>query len=90
MKTNLSEPWPFKGNLKSKISIGEKYITQKLTIFNDDNEIMPFSMGWHPWFKRTLSSGEIEIKFDSQYKWEYKRSFICNSRNSSLIEVFVY
>ena len=59
-----------KGNLKSKISIGEKYITQKLTIFNDDNEIMPFSMGWHPWFKRTLSSGEIEIKFDSQYKWE--------------------
>ncbi|MBA4715241.1 MAG: hypothetical protein ACJ0GV_00630 [Dehalococcoidia bacterium] len=70
MKTNLSEPWPFKGNLKSKISIGEKYITQKLTIFNDDNEIMPFSMGWHPWFKRTLSSGEIEIKFDSQYKWE--------------------
>ena len=70
LKTNLSGPWPFKGNVKSKISIGKNYINQKLVIFNDDNEIMPFSMGWHPWFKRTLSSGHLEIKFDSQYKWE--------------------
>ena len=70
LKTNLSGPWPFKGNVKSKISIGKNYINQKLVISNDDNEIMPFSMGWHPWFKRTISSGHLEIKFDSQYKWE--------------------
>ena len=68
--TKLSKPWPYKGIVRFKISLGNRKINNELAIINEDSEVMPYSIGWHPWFKRRLSKGELKIKFDAKYKWE--------------------
>ena len=31
---------------------------------------MPFSMGWHPWFNRSLGSNDLSVEFNSKFKWK--------------------
>ena len=61
ISTKLSEPWPYEGKVELKIYLDGPSLRQELLITNFDSEIMPFSMGWHPWFNKYLGSEEVEI-----------------------------
>ena len=90
IKTNLSDPWPYKGSVKFKISLLGKKIKNELTITNEDTDIMPFSLGWHPWFKRKLKKEDLNIKFDAKYKWELVDSIPSSKKiNSDEIPMFL-
>ena len=70
ISTDLADPWPFKGKVELKIYLDGASLNQELLITNNDTEIMPFSMGWHPWFNKYLGTEEVELIFDAKYKWE--------------------
>ena len=80
ISTKLSEPWPYKGKVELKIYLDGPSLRQELLITNFDSEIMPFSMGWHPWFNKYLGLEEVEIIFDAEYKWETTSDSIPTSK----------
>jgi len=83
ISTNLNKPWPYKGNVTFAISLNDQSIKQELSILNKDSDVMPFSMGWHPWFKRNLKDEGVKIKFDAKYKWETKNEIPTSSKLDS-------
>tara|TARA_B100000941_G_scaffold286313_1_gene259642 strand:- start:1655 stop:2530 length:876 start_codon:yes stop_codon:yes gene_type:complete len=72
LSSSVLKPWPFKSQIKSRFKLLENKLRQELTIINHDNYVMPYSLGWHPWFNRSLGSEDLVIKFDSDFKWEIK------------------
>ena len=70
ISTDLRSPWPYSGSVLSKVSLNDNSIKQELIIKNEDEHIMPFSMGWHPWFNRKIGSAELSLIFNGNYLWK--------------------
>ena len=70
LSSKILKPWPFDGEINSKFTLFKNKLLQELTIINNDKSVMPFSMGWHPWFNRSLGSNDLSVEFDSKFKWK--------------------
>ena len=55
--TDLGEQWPFAGRCRQWFDLGERHLTMMLEVESLDE---PFwaAIGWHPWFRTRLDTGE--------------------------------
>jgi aldose 1-epimerase len=62
----LDERWPFRGRAEQRFVLDEEGLAMTLRI--DADEPMPASLGWHPWFRRSLGEGTppVRLQFDAQ------------------------
>jgi aldose 1-epimerase len=63
LSVDLRAPWPFAGRLVHRITLMEGAVRQELEL--RAVESMPATLGWHPWFPRTLNgaTGPVEWSF---------------------------
>ena len=57
---NINWPWPFAAHAEYRIR--DHTFSATLTLCNRSSESMPAGMGWHPFFNRSLYSGEEEVR----------------------------
>ena len=55
--TDLGEHWPFAGRCHQRITMGDDRISFSLSV-ESAGEGFWVSLGWHPWFRTELASGE--------------------------------
>ena len=84
LSSKILKPWPFDGEINSKFTLFENKLLQELTIINNDKSVMPFSMGWHPWFKRSLGSKDVLVRFKSEFKWKIENEIPTSEKLISL------
>ncbi|MDP7673677.1 MAG: hypothetical protein QGI31_02425 [Dehalococcoidia bacterium] len=72
MSINLSKPWPFNGHIKYSIALQGRSLVQTMQMFaaDDESRAFPGSLGWHPWFNRSLGSDTMEVKAEVSDQWE--------------------
>ncbi len=62
---DLGPDWPFGGKVVQRFALTERSLTLTLEI-HAAKEAFPASLGWHPWFKKTLSNGaSAAVSFDA-------------------------
>ena len=60
LSTPLRPPWPFPGRVVQRVSLEPTRLTLTLEVHADD-EAMPASCGWHPWWRRP-----VEVTFEAE------------------------
>jgi aldose 1-epimerase len=55
LSIELDERWPYRGRAVQRFELDAGSMTFELTL--DAAEPMPATIGWHPWFRRTLEPG---------------------------------
>ncbi len=55
IEIELDGRWPFRGRVEQRFALDEDGLAVTMTL--DADEPMPGMVGWHPWFRRTLSPG---------------------------------
>jgi galactose mutarotase-like enzyme len=65
------EQWPFGGTAQLKPTVEEDEVVVRLDVTAGDCE-MPIAIGWHPWFRRRLTSGaEMKLTLPGDARmWE--------------------
>ena len=58
--TELNDPWTFGGQVRQRFELTEQSLTVDLRI-EATSYMMPAMLGWHPWFRRQLETGESAI-----------------------------
>ena len=69
MDVALDAPWPFAGRVRHDVVLAPDHLALTLTV--DADETMPVTLGWHPWFLRTLAAGgeaELVVPADRIYE----------------------
>ena len=63
--TDLGPDWPFAGTAFQAFTLSAEALTCRLEVRAD--EVMPASIGWHPWFVRRPEglAGELELEFEA-------------------------
>ncbi|MFT7473363.1 MAG: aldose 1-epimerase [Verrucomicrobiales bacterium] len=65
IRYELHHPWPWKGDVIQRFELRESSLTLVIQVNAVDRQ--PFQLGWHPWFNRTVSTGEeATLKFEAQ------------------------
>jgi aldose 1-epimerase len=63
LSVELGEPWPFAGSVTQRFDLefDRLLVTMELAAA----EPMPASVGWHPWFRRSLDGvGQVRLGFE--------------------------
>lgn len=69
MEVALADPWPWAGAVRHEVSIDGLQVVLRLTVTAEER--MPAWLGWHPWFRRSLSSGErADVSFEARARHE--------------------
>ena len=67
---DLGDGWPFAGRVVHRIRLAPDGLDLRLEVWAED-ESFPASCGWHPWWRRRLSSGEpLELDLEAGAMWE--------------------
>lgn len=70
-QVTLEEPWPFRGVVVSRVELDGASLQQTLEVRAAERErSFPVGVGWHPWFRRSLGSGELTVQADAVAQWE--------------------
>lgn len=56
LEADLYDPWPFEGTVRVELAVHHDGLDAALVL--EAREEMPVVLGWHPWFRRRLTSGE--------------------------------
>lgn len=67
---DLAEPWPYSGRVTQLAELTADSLTLTLGVETYD-ESFPAQAGWHPWFRRDLGGGDVELDF--QAAWQEER-----------------
>ena len=61
----LDERWPFRGRAEQRFALDEDGLSMTLVVEAD--EPMPATVGWHPWFRRSVGEGipDVRLRFDA-------------------------
>ena len=62
LSIDLDDRWPFRGRVVQRFALDEDSMTFELTL--EAAEPMPATIGWHPWFRRTLEPGGPPVGLD--------------------------
>jgi len=57
---DLDERWPFRGRVTQAFALDEDGLRVTMTL--DADEPMPATIGWHPWFRRTIGAGAAPVE----------------------------
>lgn len=75
LRTALADPWPYRGLVRYHIELGGASLRQRLEVHAAENEReFPAGVGWHPWFARSLGTGEGTVRADVEAQWELDAS----------------
>lgn len=69
---DLGPPWPFGGTATHELRLRPDGLTARLEVTNDDRA-MPVTAGWHPWWRRRLGTGDLELDVDLTAARMYER-----------------
>jgi galactose mutarotase-like enzyme len=58
----LGPPWPFAGRVRQRFVLAADRLD--VTMELEADEPQPAVIGWHPWFRRRVAGGEIEIEVE--------------------------
>ncbi len=58
MSCDLGPQWPFAGWVEHELTLHDDRLELELSIHARD-DAMPAACGWHPWWRRTLPTGEV-------------------------------
>jgi aldose 1-epimerase len=79
MSVRLGAPWPFAGTLTQRFDLAPDRLRVTLELAAD--EPMPASMGWHPWFRRSIDGGpDVILWFDPGRMYERDGEGIATGR----------
>jgi galactose mutarotase-like enzyme len=71
MQTTLEQPWPFRGSVIYRVGLNGPALVQVLEVHAAPGERrFPAGVGWHPWFRRSLGTGELSVRADVTAQWE--------------------
>ena len=62
LSIDLDDRWPYRGRVVQRFALDEGSMTFELTL--EAAEPMPATIGWHPWFRRTLEPGGPPVTVD--------------------------
>ena len=70
IRTELGSGWPFAGEAVQRFSLTADEMTVDLELRSLDRPF-PATIGWHPWFRRTVGGAPATVRFDAD--WMYER-----------------
>ncbi|MCH7971941.1 MAG: hypothetical protein IH960_13025 [Chloroflexi bacterium] len=72
MVIELADPWPYKGRVEYSIALDGRALlqTMRLVASPEETRAFPGGVGWHPWFNRSLGTGESSVQADVASQWE--------------------
>jgi aldose 1-epimerase len=63
---DLDSRWPFPGHVVQEFRLEGGHLDQQVEV-HAGQAPFPATVGWHPWFRRALASGEVaELAFEAQ------------------------
>lgn len=66
IRCDLDARWPFPGQVLQEFRLAADRLTQRVEVHAQD-AAFPATVGWHPWFRRVLESGEAaELAFEAE------------------------
>jgi aldose 1-epimerase len=69
IRYELDHPWPWSGSVTQQFELSDTELTITMVVNADERQ--PIQLGWHPWFHRTLSTGEhATLEFEAQSMFE--------------------
>lgn len=76
LRTELGPEWPFAGWATQLIELEANRLALTLEVHTQATR-MPASCGWHPWWRRDLSSGgALELEFSAGCRLEHDRELL--------------
>jgi len=66
MCTDLKDPWPGKGRVTFDARLSGSSLTMGLEIVNYGDNRFPVAIGWHPWFRSSLSDRRLTLSLPGQ------------------------
>jgi galactose mutarotase-like enzyme len=70
LATKLHEPWPFRGEVRQRMSLLPDALALEMEVHAVD-EPMPATCGWHPWWSREVARGEpVEVELHASRMYE--------------------
>ena len=74
LTTELSDPWPFRGDVTLDVELHNRSLTMTLSIATEKEHRFPVGVGWHPWFRPDLGDGRLELHMPGQLSvWEIEQ-----------------
>ena len=82
LAVELGDPWPFGGLVLYEASLEGPSFWQSLTIqATEGGQPFPAGLGWHPWFRRNLGTGDVRIHVPGQeIVWELDHEMCATGR----------
>ncbi len=75
LRAGLEAPWPYRGAVTSVTELRGWSLVQTLKVEAAAGEKpFPAGFGWHPWFKRSLGTGQVSLQSDIDAMWELDSS----------------
>lgn len=66
LRCDLDGRWPFPGHVVQEIRLAADQLSQRVEV-HAQGAAFPATVGWHPWFRRVLGSGEVaELAFEAE------------------------
>lgn len=62
ISTALDERWPFGGEVRQTFLLDDHGLSVRVELHND-SRAMPGALGLHPWFRRDLGDGAVQLAF---------------------------
>ena len=76
-RTQLEAPWPFRGEVVYGVKLTGPSLEQTLSVVAAPGEDQfPAGVGWHPWFRRSLGSSEVQVQGDVEAQWELDENIV--------------
>ncbi|MDA1280269.1 MAG: hypothetical protein O3B95_09580 [Chloroflexi bacterium] len=81
---DLADPWPYAGHIEYSISLRARALIQTMRLTAAPGETRPFpgGVGWHPWFKKSLGSGDMTIRADVAGQWQLDNTMTAQGTRS--------
>lgn len=66
IRCDLDSRWPFPGHVVQELGLATDHLAQRVEV-HAAGAAFPATVGWHPWFRRDLGSGEVaELAFAAE------------------------
>ncbi len=66
IRCDLDSRWPLPGHVVQRFQLSEGHLDQRVEV-HAEGAPFPATVGWHPWWRRVLASGEVaELAFEVQ------------------------